>query len=66
MTLLVKSKYKTEDILYLLFTHRGLEWHGTIYNPKSFLSLTQVSVPNDRQKYIAQELSTVLIGKRNG
>jgi hypothetical protein len=61
-TLLVKDEHKLERVLIELLNASGLRWHGTIYNPQSFLSLREVDSPDDRQKLIAKELTKVLIG----
>ena len=62
-TLLVKTPAGLEDVLQALVNGIGLKViGGGIYNPKSFLTLREVTAPDKRQKLVAQELSKVLIG----
>lgn len=62
-TLLVKTPAGVEDVLHALMNHNGIKViGGGIYNPKSFITLREVSTPDKRQKLLAQELAKVLIG----
>jgi hypothetical protein len=61
--LLVKSTHGIEDVLTRIVESYGIKHSsGTIYNPKSFLTLREVTSPDDRQQYVAHRLNDVLIG----
>lgn len=62
-TLVVKAEGCPGEVLHALLSSSGItSYSGTIYNPKSFLTLREISTPDKRQKLVAQELSKVLLG----
>ncbi len=61
-TLVVKSGYGIKEVLFQISQSRGLNYHGTIYNPESYLSLRPITNPDDRQKLRALTFQEILIG----
>ena len=62
-TLIMKSDLSLVPALKLILASIGLSWHGVIYNPESFLTLSPIHIADENQKRVAQDLYNCLIWK---
>lgn len=61
-TLILKAVADLNGMVTLLAKHSGIKApSGTIYNTQSFLTLSQITAPDQRQQLVAQELIGSLI-----
>jgi len=63
VTLFVISPFNAQSMIRDMIAARGLRGHsGTIYNPKAFLSVSEIIGPNKQQKRAALNLNEALVG----
>lgn len=61
-TLILKTDFNLIQVVHHLHAFVGIKApSGTVYNTKSFLTLSQISDPDQRQQLVAQELKGSVI-----